>query len=73
VKKTAVKLGQAELKINFKSMFGEHPDELTSSNLKPEFITLMELSHRTMKSVKTKMFAIAGRAGSMKNVLNNLN
>lgn len=54
-------------------MFGEHPDELTSNNIKPEFIALMELSHRTMNSKRTKLFAITGKAGDIKNRLINVN
>ena len=41
-------------------------------NIKPEFITLMELSHRTMQSKRTKMFAIKGRAGDIKKSLINV-
>jgi hypothetical protein len=67
MKKTAVKLGQAELKINYDFM--EQP---YVENIRPEFIALMELSHRTIDSVRTKMFTVKGRAGDIKNNLINV-
>lgn len=41
-------------------------------NIKPEFIALMELAHRTKGSERTKLFATVAKAGDIKRNLNNL-